>query len=81
MRLRASGFLRHHRHRRFQIVNAAGYVGIVSGTPGVAVPVMVHGPHVIAIAGKHIHERIFALAGHRQIEARACGIGRAMYQE
>ena len=42
---------------------------LFAGTAGMAIAVMVHGPHVVAVTGEHIHQRIFALAGHGQVVA------------
>src|SRR5262249_54733908 len=67
MHLRLSGLPRHHRHRGFEVLDATGHVGIVAGTAGIAVAVVVHGPHVVAVAREYVHERVLALARHGEI--------------
>jgi hypothetical protein len=42
---------------------------------------MVHGPDVEAVARKHVHQRVLALAGHREVVARARRIGRSVDHE
>ena len=62
------GFAGHDLDRDFQILDAAGDVGIARGPPRLAVILVVHGPAVEPIAGEFIHDRIFAMAGHVEIE-------------
>ena len=75
------GLLQHHRDRGLEVLDAAGDVGIVAGAAGAAVAVVVHGPHVVAVAREHVHERIFALARHGEVVGRARGVGGAVHQE
>ena len=51
-----------------QILDAAGDVRIAGGAPRPAIIFVIHGPAVEAIAGEFIHERIFAMAGHIEVE-------------
>src|SRR5258708_28130526 len=63
MHLRLPGFARNRRYRGFEILDAAGDVGIVARAARVSVAVVVHGPHVVAVAREHVHERGLAPAG------------------
>ncbi len=63
-----AGFAGNDFNRRLQILDAAGDVGIAGSTPGLAVIFVIHGPAVEAIAGEFIHHRIFAMAGHVEVE-------------
>src|SRR5262249_7419113 len=67
--------------RGFEVLHAAGDVGIVARTAGIAIAVVVHGPHVVAVARKYVHERVFALARHREVVGRPCGVRGAVHQE
>jgi hypothetical protein len=55
-------------NRGLQILDSAGDVGITRGAAGLAVILVVHGPAVEAMAGEFVHDGIFAMAGHAQIE-------------
>ena len=63
-----AGFAGNDFNPRLQILDPAGDVGIAGGTPRLAVIFVIHGPAVEAIAGEFIHERIFAMAGHIEVE-------------
>src|SRR4029077_183685 len=76
-----AGLLRHHRDGGLEVLDTAGDVGIVSRTARVTVAVMVHGPHVVAVARKYVHERVFALARQGEVVGRAGGIRGAVHQE
>ena len=77
MHLRLAGLLHHHRDRGFEVFDAAGDVGIVAGAARMAVAVVVHGPDVVAVAGEHVHERVFALARHRRGRRRSAWSSRS----
>ena len=62
------GLARHDLDRRFQVLDAARDVGIALGAPGLPVVLVIHGPHVEAVAREHVHQRIFALARDLQVE-------------
>src|SRR5262245_5728738 len=81
MHLGLAGLLQHDRDRGLEVLDAAVDVGIVAGAAGAAVAVVVHGPHVVAVAREHVHERIFALARHGEVVGRARRIRRAVHQE
>src|SRR6266403_5287499 len=68
MEVRPAGFAGNDFTPRLQILAAAGDVGIAGGTPRFAVIFVIHGPAVEAIAGEFIHDRIFAMAGHIEVE-------------
>ncbi len=78
---RLSRLVRDHRHRRAQILHAAGDVGVAVGALRLAITLVVHRPHVEAIAREHVHRRVFAVARHHQIETGERRRGRAMHQE
>ena len=48
------------RHRRPQILHAAGDVGVAVRAGGFAIAFVVHRPDVEPIAGEHVHRRVFA---------------------
>ena len=56
-------------------------IRIVARTSGIAVAVVIHGPHVIAVAGEHVHQRIFAVARHSEVIGRPRGQRGAVHQE
>src|SRR5262249_27572533 len=55
MHLRLPGFACDHRYRGFEILDAAGDIGIIARTARVAIAVVIHGPHVVAVAREYIH--------------------------
>ena len=65
--LAAPGLVRDDRARGPEILDAALDVGIAGGARGLAIALVVHGPHVVAQAREVIHHRVFALAGRLQI--------------
>src|SRR5258708_36096451 len=67
MHLRLPVSARNRRYRGFEILDAAGDVGIVARAARVSVAVVVHGPHVVAVAREHVHERVLAPAGDGEI--------------
>ncbi len=81
MEFGTSGLARHDGRRRCEVGDAARDVRVVAGAAGTAVTVVIHGPHVIAVTREHVHERIFALAGHGEVVAGARRVGRAVHQE
>ena len=66
--------------RGFEILSAAGDIGIARGAAGLAVVLMVHGPAIEAIGSERIHHGPFALARHVQIE-HPRGHRRAVHEE
>src|SRR5262249_21224285 len=76
-----AGLLHHDRDRGFQVLDAARDIGIVAGAAGTAVAVVVHGPHVEAETRHDVHERVLALAGHREVVGRARRVRGAVYEE
>src|SRR5262249_24782063 len=56
-----------HRYRGFEILDAAGDIGIIPRAARVAIAVVIHGPHVVAVAREYVHERILALARDAEV--------------
>jgi hypothetical protein len=52
-----------------QILDPAGNVGIARGASRLAVILVIHGPAVEPVASEFIHDRIFAMPGHGEIES------------
>ena len=76
-----SGFFRYHRHRGFEILDAAGDVGTVARRTRIAVAVVIHGPDVVTGTRQHVHEGVFAFARNREVIGRARRIRRAVHHE
>ena len=76
-----AGLLHDDGNRGLQILDAARDVGIVARRAGIAVAVVVHGPDVVAVARKHVHERVFALARHREVIGRPRRVRGAVHEE
>src|SRR5262249_60539695 len=51
-----------------QILDPAGNIRIAARASGLAIILMVHGPAIETIAGKLVHDGVFALAGHAEVE-------------
>ena len=66
--------------RDFQILDAAGDIGIAGGAARLAVIFVIHGPAVEPVTGERVHHGIFALAGDVEIE-HPRGHRRAMDKE
>ena len=68
----AAGLADDQLDRDFQILDAAGDIGIARGAAGFPIVLVVHGPAVKAIARELVHCGIFALARHVEIEHPRC---------
>jgi hypothetical protein len=78
---RPSGFALQHVQAGSEVGDAACDIGIAQRHGRAAITFMVHGPHVEAVTGKDIHQRIFAFAGNGQVVARQRRQRGAMHQE
>ena len=76
-----AGLLHDDRHRRLEILDAAGDIRIVARAARIAVTVVVHGPDVVTVAGEFVHHRIIGIARHVQIVGRTRRQRRAVHQE
>ncbi len=73
--------LLHDRHRRLQVLDAHHDPGMARGARGMAIALVIHGPHVEAALGEIVHHRVVGAARHLQVVAAARGEGRAVHQE
>src|SRR5579862_1109363 len=76
-----TSFLLNHRKSGLEVFDAAGNVRIVARTAGVAVAVVIHGPDVVTIGRKYVHQRIFTLPWQGEVVAGARRVRGAMDQE
>src|SRR2546430_17010111 len=68
MEFRAAGLRGKDSPPALQPPGPAGMLAMAGGPPRLAIIFVIHGPAVKARASEFIHERIFAMAGHIEVE-------------
>src|SRR5258706_227523 len=65
----------------FEVLGAAGDIGVAIRAAGTSVVFVIHGPDVVPETGEDVHHRVFALARRCEIKGRAPGVGRSVNQQ
>src|SRR5713101_100778 len=81
MHARLAGFPRDDLASGLEILHATCHVGVTGSAGGLPVALVIHRPHVEPVAVEHVHQRVLALARHRQVKAGLSRDRRPVNQE